>query len=227
MPLLVVVLGAQHPTVLALDVESVNVSPDTARVVTQLVVAALSEVEGLEHTTQGDLRRLANLEAAKQATDCSAASCLSEIADAMGARGVLFGSVTEVGASLSITVSLFDSRDAAMTRRIVDVRDLEEARVALRPAVRELVIEAGLVAPPAPPSATFIGGASLAVGGGVLLVGGGATATVCELLLRDASKPGADKELLQGLGFLGIGVAAGGLVVGAVGGVLLALGAAP
>ncbi|MCC7073781.1 MAG: hypothetical protein IT383_20900 [Deltaproteobacteria bacterium] len=212
---------------LALDVESVNVSPDTARVVTQLVVAALSEVEGLEHTTQGDLRRLANLEAAKQAMDCSDASCLSEIADAMGARGVMFGSVTEVGASLSITLSLFDSRGAAMTRRTVDVRDLEEARVALRPAVREIVIEAGLVAPPAPPSASFTAGATLAAGGGVLLVGGGATAAVCELLLRDAGRPGPEKELLQGLGLLGVGVSAGGLVVGAVGGVLLGFGAAP
>lgn len=227
-PLLLALAAAPAPTaavpVLALDLEAVNVPPDTARAVNRLVVAALGELKGLHVTSQDDLRTLANLDAAKQAMDCSAESCLAEMAGALGARAVVFGSVTGLGATTSITLSLFDSSKGAIQRRAIEARSLDEVPPALRPALRALFEDAGLIAPevaPQGPSVLFLSGVGAAAIGGLALLGGATTTVVAEAQLQDATKPGPEKEPLQQVGQVGLVVAAAGAVVAAVGVALL------
>lgn len=215
---------------LALDLESVNSDPETTKAVSRLVVSALGEIPDVQATSQDDLRTLANLDAARQAMDCSATSCLAELAGALGARAVLFGSVTGLGGTTSIALSLYDSKSARISRRTVDAGDLGSVPTALRPAVRELLVDAGLLAiaaEPPGPSPLFLGGVGAAATGGALLVGGAVTTAVCELQLQDAKMPGAEKEPLQQVGLVGLGVAAAGALLGSVGIVLLMLPEGP
>lgn len=212
--------------VLALDLEAVNVAPDTARAVNRLVVAALGELPGLHVTSQEDMRTLANLDAAKQAIDCSAQSCLAEVAGALGARAVVFGSVTGLGSTTSITLSLFDSQTGLIQRRAIETRQLDEVPAALRPALRALFVEAGLMKvelPPPPPSPWVYAGIGTAAVGALALVGGAVTTTVCELQLRSPTMAGAEKEPLQQAGQVGLVVAAVGALAGAAGTAMLIL----
>ena len=216
--------------ILALDLESVNSDPETTKAVGRLVVAALGELPEVQVTSQDDMRTLANLDAARQAMDCAATSCLADLAGALGARAVLFGSVTGLGGTTSIALSLYDSKTARISRRNVDAHELGAVPEALRPAVRALLTDAGLIreveAPPGP-SALFLGGVGAAAVGGTLLVGGAITTGVCELQLQQATMPGAEKEPLQQAGQLGLVTAAVGAVVGGVGAVLLFLPEGP
>lgn len=216
----------QAPLVLVLDLESVNTDLDTTRAISRLVVASLGEIPGLQVTSQEDLRTLANLDAAKQALDCAAASCLADMAGALGARAVLFGSVTGLGGTTSIALSLYDSQSGRMQRRTVDARDLGAVPAALRPALRELLVDAGLLTVAQQPpgiSPVVVGGVGAAGLGAALLVGGAVTTTVCELQLQDARKPGSEKEPLQQMGQAGLIAAGVGALVGAAGALLLLL----
>lgn len=210
--------------VLALDLDAVNVDAETTRAVSRLVAAALGEIEGVQVTSQDDLRTLANLDAAKQAMDCDAKSCLADIAGALGARAVVFGSVTGLGSTTTLALSLFDSTSGLIERRTVKAKTLDDIPAALRPALRELLVDAGLVAPPIASSSLsplVMAGAGAATLGGLALVGGGVTTGVCELQLQDPAKPGVEKEPLQVAGRAGLIVAGVGAVVGVVGAVLL------
>ena len=212
--------------VLALDLEAVNVAPDTARAVNRLVVAALGELTGLHVTSQEDMRTLANLDASRQALDCNAQSCLAEVAGALGASAVVFGSVTGLGSTTSITLSLFDSKTGLIKRRALETKNLDEVPAALRPALRELFVEAGLMTvevPPPPPSPWVYAGIGTAAVGALALVGGVVTTTVCELQLQSATMPGAEKEPLQQAGQVGLVVAVVGALAGAAGTVMLML----
>ncbi len=218
-------VGAQRVAVLALDLEAVNVEAETTRAVSRLVAAALGELEGLHVTSQDDLRTLANLDAAKQAMDCDATSCLAELAGALGARAVVFGSVTGLGSTTTLALSLFDSKSGLIERRTVETKSVDELPGALRPALRELFIDAGLLAPPAATSWSplIVAGAGTATLGALALVGGGVTSGVCEALLQDAAKPGVEKEPLQAAGRAGLIVAGAGAALGVVGAILLLL----
>ncbi|MCC7070346.1 MAG: hypothetical protein IT383_03430 [Deltaproteobacteria bacterium] len=228
-PASVAVTGARRPqavSVLALDLEAVNVEADTARAVTRLVAAALGELEGLRVTSQEDMRTLANLDAAKQSMDCDAKSCLAELAGALGARAVVFGSVTGLGSTTTLALSLFDSKSGLIARRTIEAKALDDIQPALRPALRELLLDAGLIAPPIAPvplSPLVLAGGGAAALGGLALLGGGVTTGVCEILLNDAAKPGVEKEPLQLAGRAGLLVAGAGAVIGAVGVLLLLL----
>lgn len=212
--------------VLVLDLEAVNVDADTARAIDRLLVAALGDLEGLQVTSQEDLRKLANLDAAKQAMDCAAQSCLAEMAGALGARAVVFGSVTGLGSTTSIALSLFDSKNGVIQRRTIEAKKLDDIPAELRPTLRAIFVDAGMLAPPAEAgglSPMVLAGAGTASVGALALLGGLVTTTVCELQLQDASMPGPAKEPLQQIGRVGLVVAGVGTVVGAIGAVLLLL----
>lgn len=212
--------------VLALDLEAVNVEPDTARAIDRLLVASLGDLPGLQVTSQADLRKLADLDAAKQAVDCAAASCLAEMAGALGARAVVFGSVTGLGSTTSIAISLYDSKNGVIQRSTIEAKSLDDIPAALRPTLRDLFVDAGLIAPPAEaaaPSAARLAGAGSATAGALALVGGAVTTTICELQLQNAAMPGPEKEPLQQIGRAALVVAGIGAVVGAVGAVMLLL----
>jgi hypothetical protein len=132
--------------VLVLDVEAVGVSDDDAAATTRLVASAASEVSGIEVISANELRRLAALEADKMAAGCEDATCLAELAGALGAECVLFGSLSRLGTTTTASLSLYTAVDGHTERRSVDVTDLSQLPSAVRERTRDLLKS------PAPPS---------------------------------------------------------------------------
>lgn len=91
--------------------------------------------------TGQDVRRAVELEASKQALDCdAAASCLAEVAGALGADLVIFGDVGRLGSVLVVNLSLFDSAEVRTPgRAALRARDLEELPDQIAPKLLELL----------------------------------------------------------------------------------------
>ncbi|MCC7071905.1 MAG: hypothetical protein IT383_11320 [Deltaproteobacteria bacterium] len=104
---------------IVLDVHSAGegLSAGTRAGLLHALVAECQAQTKLEVTSVEELRRALDLEADRQQIGCKDASCATEIADAYGARFVLFTSVARLGASWSLTTSLFDSREARVIGR--------------------------------------------------------------------------------------------------------------
>ncbi|MDP2339523.1 MAG: hypothetical protein Q8O67_01085 [Deltaproteobacteria bacterium] len=91
---------------------------DDAHVLTELIASAAAQRVGVDVLTSEDVRRAVDLEANRQSLGCAASSCLAEIASAMGARIVLYGSVSKLGDDEQIvTLNLFDSGTATSSGR--------------------------------------------------------------------------------------------------------------
>jgi hypothetical protein len=204
--------------VLVLDVEAVGVPADDAAAVTRLVASAASEVRGVEVVSAADLRQLAALEADKMAAGCEESSCLAEIAGALGAESVLFGSLSRLGTTTTASLSLYTARDGRTERRSVDVNDLSELTSLLRLRVTELLSSssssstspAGAAEPSMWPAALVIGGGSIALLGAIGL-------SVSELLVQQPERPGAEKATVQTIGRVAVGASVVGAIVGVVG----------
>jgi hypothetical protein len=238
LPTLLVTLAftaAQEPPtrVLVLDLEAVGaVDKDTARSIDPLILAAAS-VPGAEVLAQSELKKIAEVEAGKAAMGCDDSSCLAELAGAMGARFVLFGTVSKLGGATTVSVSMFDSRSSTVARDNVVVRDLAELSDQLPPRVRALVLQRlGLApeAPPAPPpepegpSALFMTGVVATAIGGAALVGGGGYAGLNEASIQDPAASATTKRAAQDNGVVGLALAGVGAVVAGVGVALIVLG---
>lgn len=226
--------AAQEPPtrVLVLDLEAVGaVDKDTARSIDPLVLAAAS-VAGAEVLAQSELKKIAEVEAGKAALGCDDSSCLAELAGAMGARFVLFGTVSKLGDATTVSMSMFDSRSSTVARDNVVVRDLAELSDQLPPRVRALVLQRLGLAPEAPaslpepegPSAMFMSGVVATAIGGAALVGGGGYAGLNEASIQDPAASATTKRAAQDNGVVGLAVAGIGAIVTGVGVALIVLG---
>ena len=94
---------------------------NTARSLGELTTVAASSHRAFDVISSADVRRALELEANKQVAGCStdATSCLAEVAGAMGARYVVFGSVSTLGSQLMLSLNLFDSTVASSAGRVV------------------------------------------------------------------------------------------------------------
>src|SRR5690606_13720771 len=90
-----------------------------------LVAVQLGEDRRLEVVAGDDLRRMADLEADRQALGCEAdTSCLAELAGALDAEYVVYGQVGGLGGSILVTLNLFDvRRSRAAGRASLQVAD--------------------------------------------------------------------------------------------------------
>lgn len=154
-----------------------------------ILSAELAAYAALDVMSNADVKRLLELEGQKESVGCGDASCLAEIAGAMGARLVVFGSLGKLGDKLIVHLNLYDSsKTASVGREFIEAKDVGEMPALLRPKLRSLLsrtyAELGLALPaveappPPPPPAvverpTPIVPIALLVGGGVLAVGGG------------------------------------------------------
>lgn len=131
----------EAPRVLVLDLEAADVPASEVAIVNGLVAQTLSEKSTFRVVTSDDLRQLLALETEREAVGCdtSSASCLAEIAGAMGTRYVVFGRVGALGKLRIVQLNLYDSDKASAigrqdrrTERIEDLPHLvEEATAAL------------------------------------------------------------------------------------------------
>lgn len=132
------------------------VDPGTVQTLTGIISAELAGYLALDVMANADVRRMLELEGQKQSVGCGDSSCLADIAGAMGARLVVFGSLGKLGDSLVVHLNLYDSDKAtSVGRQFVEAKDVAELPKLLRPKLRALLErifqEEGLVMPPAPP----------------------------------------------------------------------------
>jgi hypothetical protein len=214
------VLAAAPVRVLVLDLEPSGVTPDVAKSIDALVLQGAT-VDGVEVLAERDIRQLAELEAQKAEMGCDTSSCLAELAGALGAELVLFGSVGKLGGTTTVSLSLFDSKTTQIRRDSVNVEKLGALPREVPPRVRALV-EAGLgrAEVRSGPNLLFWGGVGAIGLGGVGLVVGSTVIVLSELTIDDPSELGTRKADAQRNGLIGIGVFAVGTLV-AVGGVVL------
>lgn len=212
--------------VLVMDLEGVSVDAADADAATRVVAAAAAEIEGVSVMSAADIRRLASLEADRLSAGCEQdTSCMAEIAGAMGAEQILFGSLSRLGSTTTVVLSLYNARTTKVARRSFDVTDNGALPRLLRTTTTELLGGDVDAAAPAPavgngPSAGFV---TLGAGLGLLVVGG-ATAGFAEFMVQDRNGDGAVKPTWQSIGLGALGGAAVGLVVAGVGGAMMAGG---
>lgn len=219
-PLLLLSLLPWTPTaaprrVLVLDIEAIGVAADEAAAATRIVAAAAADVDGVEVVSANDLRRLDALQADRSAAGCDEdASCLADIAGALGAESVLFGSLSKLGSTTTASLSLYTAGDGRVERVSVDVADLSQLTAALRERTAVLLGRGAPGAPEPEPANPWFG---VVVGGGVAAVVGAGTAVVGEVLIQQPERDGAEKDLVRGVGLAGVGVAVVGVAVAVVG----------
>jgi hypothetical protein len=168
--------------VVLLDLKG-DVSASDKAVITDLI-ATLMTKRGLDVLTASDVRQVADLAAQSATMGCDLdSSCLADVANAMGAKYVVFGSAGRLGRNYLVSVNLFDQSLAqSAARETIRAADLDALPQQIEEGVGRLVdkIAAPAVVPPPPPpkqlDLMFIGGAS-ALGIGLAATGGLGIAT--------------------------------------------------
>jgi len=168
-----------------------GVDPSLVRTVAALVSADLATYRDLNVIDGADVKTMMELEGERQQVGCGDSSCLAELAGALGARLVVFGSVGVLGSKTVLHLNLFDSQTGqSVGRQFVEVDNPGElSRVLPRRLwllLERFYREAGLVLPPAPPEAPPAVAPApergplpfILLGGGAVGVIGGAVAVV-------------------------------------------------
>jgi len=102
-----------------------GIEASVARTVTALVSSELSRYRDLNVIADADVKRMLELEGQRQQVGCGDASCLAELAGALGARLVVFGSIGRLGEKTIVTLNLFDSlRNESVGRQFVEVANV-------------------------------------------------------------------------------------------------------
>lgn len=178
---------------LFLALQAPGVTPDEGALLTSLVAAAAGKDPQVDVLASEDVRKAVALEAEQQMAGCSSeGSCLAELAGALGARAIIYGTVGTLGGLNVLTLNVFDSAAGQSGGRVVvRGKDVEELSRGLDAAVAELLagwqkgagrarvlvmdldVKGGVPADVGPPPAAAEGG-----GGGALLWSGAAVAGV-------------------------------------------------
>ncbi len=179
-----------------------EVSPRTARIVVNNLVVELRKLSGFSVIGMDEVRTLMKAEANRQLAGCGEeGSCLSELADALGADVIVAGRIGVIDGATTLSLRRIDSARATVVgtfeERLVARRG-EEMLAAVGPAVEkcfpEVPLRPGMTRgvapeqlrvlnpPPLPPIATLgVGVAAVGVG-----VGAGLAAVLSVQALADA-----------------------------------------
>jgi len=172
-----------------------GVDAGTAAMLTGVLAAELAAYHAVDVVAHTDVRRLMELEGEKQELGCGDTSCLAEIAGAMGARLVMFGSVGRLGHRVVVQLQMLDvARAQGVGREVVEAADLDGVPAQMREKVRTMMAlvyaahghalpssettwsaaTASAIEPPAPWGAVAIAGGvvGLVLGGGAAFFGG-------------------------------------------------------
>src|SRR5690606_33164351 len=80
-------------SVIVMDLKATGMPKDQVEVLNDLLGESVARHERLKVFTASDVRRIADLESARSIMGCDQNACMAELANAMGARYVLVGSV--------------------------------------------------------------------------------------------------------------------------------------
>lgn len=230
MPLLVASLlstaSPQAGHVLVMDLEAIGVPVDEAAAATRVVAAAAADVDGVVVMSAAELRRLAELEGNKATAGCNDdTNCLADIAGALGAERVIFGSLSRLGSTTTVVLSLYTTATQRAERRSFDVADMNGLSVLLRSNTASLLAGTPAatddVSPATPTAEPMAAGVVPLIAGVSVLVLGGGTAIVSEAMVQDPAGDGAVKGTMQTVGLVGVGAAVIGAAVSIVGVVMM------
>jgi hypothetical protein len=117
------------------------VDNNAAGLVTELVTTSLSHEPRFNVLASGDVRRQLELEANRAAIGCDEqASCLAEIAGALGAKLVVYGKLETLDDLVVLTLNLFDSSASQAAGRVaVRASSLKDLAEKVDGAVAELI----------------------------------------------------------------------------------------
>lgn len=231
--------------VLVLDLKDEGVGPEVARLVGETLTVRMSGRPTLEVLSSEDVRRMVDVEAEKQMAGCNDdASCLAEIAAALGGDFVVYGTAGKLGTLHVVHLHAYDSRRARpVGREVVEATRPEELPAHVRAAADRLVVAIDPTAPPPQPvvvdddmpspsplASPFLWGGAVGAGLGVAaLVVGGAGALVLDGVAGDDSGAtrGADRLAARDGGRALVVVAATGGLVTIIGAGVAALAFVP
>jgi len=219
------VLAAPAPErtkVAVLDVRAVGVDPAKVEPLSALVASEVARREDLSVVAGTDLRALVGFEKQREALGCNDASCLADVGGALGVRYLVATEVAVFAGAWLLTFSLVDVPRAAPVRRLTRQAASEtDVLSAAADGVAELVRALPRAEATDVPSGTARALTRGALGAGWLAAAiGGAIYGVAwthdgERMLRP------DAEALRTKAGVGLGLLAGGAVVGTAAAVLL------
>jgi hypothetical protein len=202
-------------SVLVLEIEHEEENAREAALLNTVIADELEDQRGLEVITTADIQKALELEGERQALGCDKEqeSCLSEIADAMGAQYVVFGELGRLGQSFVVTLSVYDSVKARSAgREVIQSPTLDVLPARIAEVIDELFPRASVGEGKAEPTGS-VAGAVTAATGGVLALAGGVGAVWADQEIK--SPDGTNKDVVQIGGFVGVAAVAVG--VGLVG----------
>lgn len=215
---------ARLPRVLSVGLKGTGLEPSLLETLNAILPTLLSEHKELETIAGSDLERLTALEADRQAAGCDDSSCLSEIADALDAQLLVFGTAGRVGARAVVTLNLYDRAKAkAVARKTVEIDPAANLSEQLRPTVSALLTEGGTVTVAKEPSALAptlyaTGGVLAGAGAVVVLVGAVGYAALINSVDLFTDDPTAVQGVSDAYTALQWSTIGGGLAVIAAGG---------
>jgi hypothetical protein len=226
---------------IVLDVRADGASETTARVVRDEIAQGLAGDPRLEALSSEDLRRVVSLEAERTVLGCTSESCLAEVGQALGARYVVHGSLSVIGALRILRVNVLDTDDnRSVARETIEARADEDLLPQLRSAIER--IKARLLAPSAPTSASAstsalattmpwsplqTGGLALGALGAAAIVGGAIVIGQAWPTFTNPERPLDERQQAQFEGQASTIVLAGGVVAALGGATLVLLGGDP
>lgn len=168
---------AARPQLLVLNLDAIDVPPDKVQILNGRMASLLSSRSDVETITSADMQAMAQIDATKATMGCDEASCLAEMASALGARYVIYGRVGRLDDLILLQISLFDaSVGKPISRQEAQGMQLRELSEKLPRTLNDLlaplggtaITEAAIVETPPPseplPMLALVGGGVAAVG---------------------------------------------------------------
>jgi hypothetical protein len=214
-------------TLFVMDLAAQNIKPEIAALVTSSISVSFEKLEIFQVRTATDVRQAMDIETQKEAMGCDTESCLAEIAGALGADYVAYGTVGSLGNSTLVTVNLYHHKESkSLGRERVQVEDQATLPSLMDQMVKDLLAGTDLAIVKAEPeepepsafsSPLFWTGAGVFGLGAAAAAGLGIGAGVVHGTVSDGKADFADRDSAKGTGeMLVIGAAISG-VVAAVG----------
>ena len=118
-----------------------SIDENTAKLFDEVLAVELAEHKAFLNTMTGsDVKRILELEITKTAAGCDDTTCMTEIAEALGARYVINGRVGELGEQKIMTLSLFDTEANASLERIqIQDENLEGLTTQMKTSLVKLI----------------------------------------------------------------------------------------
>lgn len=226
-----------RPRVLVLDLKNDGAPAALASALRDGLTSHLDERSEVEILSSEDVRRAADVAADRASVGCDTASCLAELAGAVGAEYIVYGNVAQLGELYVVTLNLMAAREGkTLARQTVETRVLEDVPASARKA-GDALVDALLKAiaarassssssasrlsasRPSPagdtplPAGVWIGGGVFGAGA-LLAAAGTAGAFACASVIDDVTRvsaggpDGKAKEGAQALGLASVGAAA-------------------